>query len=222
MFRLYDVYSFQVIPVLGEVIAGDWKSYQYLVESIRQFPSQVQNFYSLQQRPYSWNPGDFCCILLCVLGGVQGDDRRCWFSEGDLWKSNIRHCSHSFWLQTVTPLRSWSVNQSHPVKRLEPKDNVVSETSTTSPLKAVCLGLMFWCDQSQSERNKLLSLYCSFPLGLLQAFSQRYLVCTFCLTPTNFSWLCSMWLRKTSTKTQFWSVFVASLPVLPSRGIMNH
>ncbi|XP_017516723.3 2-methoxy-6-polyprenyl-1,4-benzoquinol methylase, mitochondrial isoform X1 [Manis javanica] len=38
--RLYDLYSFQVIPVLGEVIAGDWKSYQYLVESIRQFPSQ--------------------------------------------------------------------------------------------------------------------------------------------------------------------------------------
>ncbi|EQB77405.1 2-methoxy-6-polyprenyl-1,4-benzoquinol methylase, mitochondrial precursor [Camelus ferus] len=41
-FRLYDVYSFQVIPVLGEVIAGDWKSYQYLVESIRQFPPQEE------------------------------------------------------------------------------------------------------------------------------------------------------------------------------------
>ncbi|XP_061417079.1 2-methoxy-6-polyprenyl-1,4-benzoquinol methylase, mitochondrial [Lethenteron reissneri] len=38
--RLYDLYSFQVIPVLGEVIAKDWKSYQYLVESIRQFPDQ--------------------------------------------------------------------------------------------------------------------------------------------------------------------------------------
>ncbi|XP_012660697.1 2-methoxy-6-polyprenyl-1,4-benzoquinol methylase, mitochondrial isoform X2 [Otolemur garnettii] len=34
--------SFQVIPVLGEVIAGDWKSYQYLVESIRRFPSQEE------------------------------------------------------------------------------------------------------------------------------------------------------------------------------------
>ena len=40
-FRLYDAYSFQMIPVLGEVIAGDWKSYQYLVESIRKFPDQV-------------------------------------------------------------------------------------------------------------------------------------------------------------------------------------
>uniref|UniRef100_A0A0B6ZFI8 2-methoxy-6-polyprenyl-1,4-benzoquinol methylase, mitochondrial n=1 Tax=Arion vulgaris TaxID=1028688 RepID=A0A0B6ZFI8_9EUPU len=37
---LYDNYSFQVIPVMGQLIAGDWKSYQYLVESIRQFPNQ--------------------------------------------------------------------------------------------------------------------------------------------------------------------------------------
>ncbi|XP_078679941.1 ubiquinone/menaquinone biosynthesis C-methyltransferase UbiE-like [Branchiostoma floridae x Branchiostoma belcheri] len=37
---VYDLYSFQVIPVLGEVIASDWKSYQYLVESIRKFPNQ--------------------------------------------------------------------------------------------------------------------------------------------------------------------------------------
>ena len=38
---LYDTYSFQLIPPLGQVIAGDWDSYQYLVESIRQFPDQV-------------------------------------------------------------------------------------------------------------------------------------------------------------------------------------
>lgn len=47
--RLYDAYSFQMIPVLGEVIAGDWKSYQYLVESIRKFPDQVTKSTSLQQ-----------------------------------------------------------------------------------------------------------------------------------------------------------------------------
>ncbi|XP_041059221.1 2-methoxy-6-polyprenyl-1,4-benzoquinol methylase, mitochondrial isoform X3 [Carcharodon carcharias] len=40
--RLYNLYSFQVIPVLGEVIAADWKSYQYLVESIRCFPDQEE------------------------------------------------------------------------------------------------------------------------------------------------------------------------------------
>jgi len=37
---VYDKYSFQVIPPMGELIAGDWKSYQYLVESIRKFPTQ--------------------------------------------------------------------------------------------------------------------------------------------------------------------------------------
>ena len=38
--RLYDVYSFNAIPALGAVAAGDAKSYRYLVESIRQFPDQ--------------------------------------------------------------------------------------------------------------------------------------------------------------------------------------
>jgi len=35
---LYDAYSFNVIPVLGRVVAGDAESYRYLVESIRRFP----------------------------------------------------------------------------------------------------------------------------------------------------------------------------------------
>jgi demethylmenaquinone methyltransferase/2-methoxy-6-polyprenyl-1,4-benzoquinol methylase len=38
--RLYDLYSFNVIPKMGQVIANDADSYQYLVESIRQFPDQ--------------------------------------------------------------------------------------------------------------------------------------------------------------------------------------
>ncbi len=40
MQRLYDLYSFNVIPAMGKVIAGDRESYQYLVESIRRFPDQ--------------------------------------------------------------------------------------------------------------------------------------------------------------------------------------
>jgi hypothetical protein len=39
---VYDQYSFQAIPVMGQLIAGQWKAYQYLVESIRQFPNQVR------------------------------------------------------------------------------------------------------------------------------------------------------------------------------------
>ena len=41
MQRVYDLYSFNVIPALGQLVAGDRASYQYLVESIRQFPDQV-------------------------------------------------------------------------------------------------------------------------------------------------------------------------------------
>ncbi|RID74106.1 hypothetical protein BRARA_B01222, partial [Brassica rapa] len=37
---IYDLYSFKVIPNLGELIAGDRESYQYLVESVRRFPPQ--------------------------------------------------------------------------------------------------------------------------------------------------------------------------------------
>jgi demethylmenaquinone methyltransferase/2-methoxy-6-polyprenyl-1,4-benzoquinol methylase len=40
MRRAYDAYSFKVIPAIGEVVAKDRDSYQYLVESIRRFPDQ--------------------------------------------------------------------------------------------------------------------------------------------------------------------------------------
>ena len=36
--RLYDLFSFKVIPPLGRAVTGDAESYQYLVESIRKFP----------------------------------------------------------------------------------------------------------------------------------------------------------------------------------------
>ncbi|MEQ9041658.1 MAG: bifunctional demethylmenaquinone methyltransferase/2-methoxy-6-polyprenyl-1,4-benzoquinol methylase UbiE [Silicimonas sp.] len=38
--KLYDLYSFNVIPRMGQLIANDRDSYQYLVESIRRFPDQ--------------------------------------------------------------------------------------------------------------------------------------------------------------------------------------
>ena len=36
--RIYDLFSFNVIPQLGRAVTGDAESYRYLVESIRQFP----------------------------------------------------------------------------------------------------------------------------------------------------------------------------------------
>jgi demethylmenaquinone methyltransferase / 2-methoxy-6-polyprenyl-1,4-benzoquinol methylase len=40
--QLYDIYSFNVLPRLGAVIARDRDAYQYLVESIRRFPPQAE------------------------------------------------------------------------------------------------------------------------------------------------------------------------------------
>lgn len=40
--KIYDAYSFSVIPLMGQVVAKDKESYQYLVESIRKFPSQPE------------------------------------------------------------------------------------------------------------------------------------------------------------------------------------
>ena len=36
--RLYDLYSFNVIPQIGRAVTGDAEAYRYLVESIRKFP----------------------------------------------------------------------------------------------------------------------------------------------------------------------------------------
>ena len=38
--RLYDLYSFSMLPRLGRIVTGDGEAYRYLVESIRRFPDQ--------------------------------------------------------------------------------------------------------------------------------------------------------------------------------------
>jgi demethylmenaquinone methyltransferase/2-methoxy-6-polyprenyl-1,4-benzoquinol methylase len=54
--RLYEFYSFNVIPALGRMVAGDAESYRYLVESIRRFP----------------HPQDFAAMLrIAGFGRVQ-------------------------------------------------------------------------------------------------------------------------------------------------------
>ena len=40
--KVYDGYSFSILPVLGKLIAGDEDSYRYLAESIRQHPPQEE------------------------------------------------------------------------------------------------------------------------------------------------------------------------------------
>jgi demethylmenaquinone methyltransferase/2-methoxy-6-polyprenyl-1,4-benzoquinol methylase len=38
--KIYDLYSFNIVPKIGKLVADDEDSYQYLVESIKKFPNQ--------------------------------------------------------------------------------------------------------------------------------------------------------------------------------------
>ncbi len=46
--KIYDFYSFNIIPKIGKIIAKDEDSYQYLVESIRVFP-KAEDFKKMQE-----------------------------------------------------------------------------------------------------------------------------------------------------------------------------
>lgn len=46
---VYDLYSSHIIPTLGQYVADDRASYQYLVDSIRKFPKQTEFLRMIQQ-----------------------------------------------------------------------------------------------------------------------------------------------------------------------------
>ncbi len=65
--KVYDTWSFQVLPRLGERIAGDAESYRYLAESIRRFPDQESLAGMLRETGFervSWKnlSGGICAI----------------------------------------------------------------------------------------------------------------------------------------------------------------
>jgi demethylmenaquinone methyltransferase / 2-methoxy-6-polyprenyl-1,4-benzoquinol methylase len=62
--RLYDTYSFRVLPWLGAKVAGDSDSYQYLAESIRMHPDQDTLLAMMQ------DAGLEQCSYLNLSGGV--------------------------------------------------------------------------------------------------------------------------------------------------------
>lgn len=51
--KFYEVYSFQMIPKIGQIITGDQDAYQYLVESIRQFPNQQKLVEMMKEAGFS-------------------------------------------------------------------------------------------------------------------------------------------------------------------------
>jgi demethylmenaquinone methyltransferase/2-methoxy-6-polyprenyl-1,4-benzoquinol methylase len=61
---LYDLYSFKVLPRLGQLIAKNADSYQYLAESIRMHPDQETLLNLMQQVGFE------CCDYHNLTGGV--------------------------------------------------------------------------------------------------------------------------------------------------------
>ncbi|PZQ45525.1 MAG: bifunctional demethylmenaquinone methyltransferase/2-methoxy-6-polyprenyl-1,4-benzoquinol methylase UbiE [Micavibrio aeruginosavorus] len=51
--KIYDEYSYRLIPKIGEIVTKDRESYQYLVESIRKFPEQKALLKRMQTAGFS-------------------------------------------------------------------------------------------------------------------------------------------------------------------------
>ncbi len=49
---IYDAYSFNMIPLIGQMVTGNRESYQYLVESIRKFPNQTDFCEKIEQQGF--------------------------------------------------------------------------------------------------------------------------------------------------------------------------
>ncbi len=60
----YDLYSFKVLPLLGELVASDADSYQYLAESIRMHPDQETLLAMMQQAGFER------CRYVNLAGGI--------------------------------------------------------------------------------------------------------------------------------------------------------
>ncbi|TVR07840.1 MAG: bifunctional demethylmenaquinone methyltransferase/2-methoxy-6-polyprenyl-1,4-benzoquinol methylase UbiE [Salinarimonadaceae bacterium] len=68
--KLYELYSFNVIPRMGGMVTGDRDSYQYLVESIRRFPPPglfAQMIEEAGFRRVSWKP--MTAGVVCLHSG---------------------------------------------------------------------------------------------------------------------------------------------------------
>ena len=62
--RLYDYYSFTVLPQIGHLVTKDKASYQYLAESIRQFPDAPKFAAMIEQAGFTQAHYD------CLSGGI--------------------------------------------------------------------------------------------------------------------------------------------------------
>ncbi|KAL1966274.1 hypothetical protein VTN77DRAFT_4627 [Rasamsonia byssochlamydoides] len=67
--EVYKRWSFSAIPLIGQIVAGDRASYQYLVESIERFPSQ-EEFRAMIQEAGFMIPGKGYENLSCGIAAI--------------------------------------------------------------------------------------------------------------------------------------------------------
>lgn len=65
--KIYDIYSFKIIPKIGEVVLKDGDSYQYLVESIRKFPDQKNFKKMIENAGFSQAKFENLTFGVCVI-----------------------------------------------------------------------------------------------------------------------------------------------------------
>lgn len=70
--KLYDLYSFKIIPKIGSLVLNDANSYQYLVESIRVFPNQEQFLELINQAGFiNTSYQNLSCGIACLHYGYK-------------------------------------------------------------------------------------------------------------------------------------------------------
>ncbi len=70
--KVYDFYSFNIIPQMGQIIADDKQSYQYLAESINLFPAQQELEQIIQLSGFSkvsWR--NLTCGIVAIHTGIK-------------------------------------------------------------------------------------------------------------------------------------------------------
>ncbi len=101
--KLYDRYSFTVLPLLGRLVAGNRDAYQYLAESIRRFPPQEELAARMKsagfdqvryEQPVGWDRG--APFRLAALEQAR-------VARHQQWSASDRHRSHAGALRSARP-----------------------------------------------------------------------------------------------------------------------
>lgn len=141
----YDLYSFEVIPRMGQAVTGDAESYRYLVESIRQFPKQV--------RPPCPCPCPYPCVRPCS-GHRPG---RCVPSvHPSVWSTGLAGSAHAWMvltltLGTITPPTSLPNLRRTWWRRLRPPVSSPPATATTRSARSRSTAGSSLCDRKKGE-----------------------------------------------------------------------